>query len=64
MGSQSQLDAPPSERRILLETIGIRDMKLSFTGPRSMRRTEMFGSSLNLDATAHPAVPPVRKVSA
>lgn len=59
MGSQFQLVAPPSARRMLDEASGIRDIQVSFAGPRSRTRTVTFGSSLRREASAQPAVPAV-----
>ncbi|TGO79954.1 hypothetical protein BELL_0018g00070 [Botrytis elliptica] len=58
MGSHFQLEAPPSERKMFDETMGMRDMKLSLAGPRSRSRTDTFGSSLNREVRTQPAVPP------
>ena len=42
------------------EMSGARDIHESETGPRSMTKTEMLGSSVRRDAKTHPEVPPAK----
>lgn len=48
----------PSLLRMLEDSRGTREVHVSATGPRSMTSTDTLGSSLNLEASTQPDVPP------
>ena len=62
MGTDHQCAAKLSFAKRFEEMVGTREAHVSATGPCSMSRTVVFGSSDRRDARTQPAVPPAMTV--